>query len=86
MAKYWLKKIGLILLTLLIAVACSKQEKYQTENQLEELKGAILLWAEVPPESTENEIVSNKSALKDRIEEFKELYPDTSPEKIKCTN
>ena len=75
MAKYWLKKIGLIILTLSINVACSRQENL-TENQLEELQGSILLWAEVPPQSTENEIVSNQSALKDRIEEFKELYPE----------
>ncbi|MGK7896385.1 MAG: extracellular solute-binding protein [Xenococcus sp. (in: cyanobacteria)] len=76
MSKYWLRKIGLILLTLSIAVACSRQEKYQTKNQVEELKGAIMLWAEVPPVSTGNVQGSNKSALEDRIEEFKELYPE----------
>ena len=76
MVQYWLKIIGLILLTLSITVACSMPEKFQAQNQLEELQGAILLWAEVPPESTDNVQGSNKSALQDRIEEFKELYPD----------
>ena len=77
MVQYWLKIIGLILLALSVTLACSsRQEKYQTDNQLEELNGAILLWAEVPPVSTGNEGGSNKSVLKGRIEEFKELYPE----------
>ncbi|MGK7917867.1 MAG: extracellular solute-binding protein [Prochloraceae cyanobacterium] len=77
MAKYWLKIIGLILLTLSITFACGRPEKLpEATSEPQELQGAILVWAEVPPQSTENEIVSNKSALQDRIEEFKELYPE----------
>ena len=75
MSKYWLKKIGLILATFSITIACSSQGQEQTENQLEDLQGQILLWVELPTKSNKNPQDSNKSAFEDSIEEFKELYP-----------
>ena len=77
MTKYWLKKIGLILLTLYITVACSLQEKYQTENQLEDLQGQILVWVEMPAKYYKNQQDNKKIAFGDSIEEFKELYPQS---------
>ena len=75
MSNYCLKRIGLILVTLSIAVSCSMQGKYQTKNQLEELQGQILVWVEMPTESNNNPKDLKKSAFNDNIEEFKELYP-----------
>ena len=75
MAKYWLKKIGLILLTLSIAVACSMQGRDQTRNQLEELQGEILVWLEMSTESNPNLEDPHKIVFEDSLEEFKELYP-----------
>ena len=75
MSNYWLTKIGLILVTLSIAVSCSMQGKYRTKNQLKELQGQILVWVEMPAESHQNLKDINKSAFEDSIEEFKELYP-----------
>ncbi len=68
MSDFWLTKItkiGLMLVTLSIAISCNIQGKYQTKNQFEELQGQILVWIEL----------QNKSAFEDNIEEFKELYP-----------
>ena len=65
MSNYWINKIGLMLVTLSIAVSCSMPGKYQTKNQFEELQGQILVWMEL----------ENKSAFENNIEEFKELYP-----------
>ena len=73
MSDHWLPKLGLILATLFIAVSCNVQDRDRTINQLEDLQGAILIWVELP---TESSIVgSNKSVFEERIKDFKELNP-----------
>ena len=75
MSDHWLPKLGLIFATFTIAVSCNVQDRDRTKNQPEDLQGAIIMWVEVPNESSL--IFSNDNVFQDRIEEFKELYPQT---------
>ncbi|MDJ0902719.1 MAG: extracellular solute-binding protein [Xenococcus sp. MO_188.B8] len=75
MSKYWLKKIGLMLVTFSLAISCSMQGQDRTKNQLEELQGEILVWLEMSTESNPNLEDPHKIVFEDSLEEFKELYP-----------
>ena len=81
MSNYWLTKVSLILIALLIAVSCDTQVKNQPESDLEELQGKILIWAEIPanieiPTNSDNVQEAPKGIyVHNRIEEFKEIYP-----------
>ena len=75
MSNHCIAKIGLILVTLLLA-ACNTQSKHQSTNkQPETLQGQTLMWAETPLLSKEARGSRQPKVFKDVIKEFRELYP-----------
>ena len=72
---HWIAKIGLILISLLLALSCNTQDEKVVNNQPEPLQGQILLWSEMPRRLTEAQSSGAQKVLKDLIGVFSELHP-----------